>query len=171
MVRRSFSVAFAIAGITACGAAGPSTSSGGESAAPRTLPSALVTVDPCSLLTTDQVQAGLGSAAPGPVTARGVHKCTWSSGFNKVAVTLVDEGSFALDHSAQTQASPVSGVGTEAYNLPVADITDSGMPALLVRSGHAGFLIEVVDGSGDPASVMPKERALANAVIAKLPAT
>ncbi len=131
--------------------AGPSTSAAAPKAAATTAPatspasvaastpSAGGKLDPCSMLTTDQVTAALGEppAAGKPEPNFDAPECEWDPASGHNGTVTLDVGPWSGDPGVEPirLGTPVPNVGDEAY--------DGGNTGLYVHKGAEGFRIWV----------------------------
>jgi hypothetical protein len=122
--------------------------------------------DPCSLLTTEQVSAALGTQVEAG-KAVGPKMCQWlvpnqpnSLAGKKVAVTLQDMRGFNYAkmpvNDSRITKTPVSGIGDEA----VQGTTVGKVTTLSVRKGDSAFTVHVTGFPVEQAQSMEKSLAL-----------
>ncbi len=128
--------------------------------------------DACTLLTTADVGAALGTPAKAgqPVTPTDHKVCTWKAADGHSWVTLMlqpasgFDGGLRLASYSNGSLKPVrvSGLGEGAYFLPIGD-----QVGLMVKKGAAAFKIAVYQ-HGPIGPKEAAERALAGKVVARL---
>jgi hypothetical protein len=154
----------------ACGSSQqPSTSQRGQSSAAAastsTGPSSstAVKLDPCSMLTTDQVTAALGQPpAPGkPKPIFDTPECEWDPASGDNGNVTLDVGPWEGNPGIKPihTDTPVPGIGDEAYN--------AGNTGLNVRKGSQGLRIWVFNVHSQ-STRLDLEKQLAAVVLAKL---
>ena len=130
--------------------------------------------DPCSLLTSADIDGVMG-VSMGTPKARASQACQWRQPVKKpgdpgaiVDVTIMDANRYALGKaiagSPKFKVTPVAGLGDDAY---YSASTDGKLTDLRVKKGNAAFAVHVW-GAGVPASqAEPKELALAKLIVTK----
>ncbi len=120
-------------------------------------------LDPCSMLTTDQVASALGEPpAPGkPEPMFDTPECEWDPASGHNGTVTLDVGPWVGDPGIKPihGGTPVSGVGDEAY--------DTGNTGLYVRQANQGVRIWVFNVHNQ-SSRLDLEKQLAAVVLAKL---
>jgi hypothetical protein len=133
-------------------------------AAPSTAPaSATAHLDPCTMLTADQVGAALGEqpAAGKPEPNFDAPECEWDPASGKNGTVTIDVGPWDGDPGVKPLrlGTPVSGIGDEAY--------DSGNTGLFVRKGSNGVRVWVFNVKTQ-SSRLDLEKQLATILLGKL---
>jgi hypothetical protein len=128
--------------------------------------------DACSLLTTADVSAALGTPAKAgePITPTDHKVCTWKAADGHSWATLWVQPTSAFDgglrlagySSGEIKPVPVSGLGQGAYFLPVGD-----QVGLMVKKGGVAFKVAVYH-HGPIGPKEAAERALAGKVVGRL---
>jgi hypothetical protein len=128
--------------------------------------------DACSLLTTADVGAALGTPAKTgqPITPTDHKVCTWKAANGRSWVTLMVQPSSAFDgglrlasySNGSLKPERVAGLGEGAYFLPVGD-----QVGLMVKKGGVAFKVAVYQ-HGPIGPKEAAERTLAGKVVGRL---
>jgi uncharacterized protein DUF3558 len=145
------------------GAAASATATGGPAAATATGGGAAGNLDPCAMLTTDQVAAALGQPpAPGKREPNfDAPQCQWDPASGQNGNVVLEVGPWDGNPGVKPLrlGPPVSGVGDAAY--------DGGNTGLYIRKGAQGVRVWVFNVATQ-SSRLDLEKQLAAIVLAQL---
>jgi hypothetical protein len=133
--------------------------------------------DPCSLITQNQMSAALGVSVDSGKALPGGKTCQWRQPSAKpgdevfiVDVSIIDMHAFDIGKTAAATAgargptaTPISGLGDDAYYYVLARVTE-----IRLKKGNSFLGVRVSGGRKPIEEYEAKEKAVASAIVPKL---
>lgn len=142
---------------------------GGETTTPAS-------TDVCGMMTMDELNtaAGLTSATGMSSTSGGAEVCTWTGENGKIVVAQIFPTAASYDQVRQTfesqyggTAEPVTAVGDKAFFI-AGNTGTVPTGTLVAQKGSTPVSIQVMGGTGDPATRKAEATAVAHVILGKL---
>lgn len=170
-------IVFSALTMSACKKEAPPAASDAETGTSAPKPQAAVqaAVEPCTLLTTDQLVAALGESVQAePSTSGGAQVCTWSAPSGRAVIVQLFSSDSTFDASRQSlerryegKAQPIPELGERAFSI-FGRTGSLATASVAATRGGRFVVVQIMDPAGTAAHLTPETLELTRSVLPRI---